>query len=47
MAAYAGFRVKDRTAKLAKKQKAIKKNGVSMRNFQVERAAKAQGEKPR
>lgn len=42
MAAFNGYRVKDRTAKVAKRKQAIKKNGVSMRNFQVDLAAKAQ-----
>ena len=42
MASYAGYRVKDRTSKLERKKKVIKKNGVSMRNYEVERAARAQ-----
>jgi len=42
MAAFNGYRVKDRTAKLAKKRDAMKVNGQSMKRLLVDRAANAQ-----
>ena len=45
VAAYGGYKVKDRTAKVTKRRNRMPVNGVAMKRLLIDRAAKAQNRK--